>query len=143
MSDNPTHPTPEKEGPLYTAQSPKAWRVVFLDALRVHGIVSRAAAEARIHRDTAYFERSQDPDFAREWQEALDRGVDMLEDVARQRAFQGSDTLLIFLLKAHRPERYRETIRTVTVPLAPEDLENLTDDELDRLDRNLQAAHRR
>jgi hypothetical protein len=97
MTDFPTHPTSEK-----------AWRLKFLDALRLHGIVAKAALAAGIHRDTAYFERSQDPLFAEQWAEALDRGVDMLEDVAKQRAYEGSDTLLIFLLKAHRPEKYRE-----------------------------------
>lgn len=95
--DSPTHPTAQK-----------AWRLKFLDGLRMHGIVTRAAKDAGIHRDTAYFERQQDPTFATEWKEALDRGVDMLEDVAKMRAYDGSDTLLIFLLKAHRPEKYRE-----------------------------------
>ena len=33
-----------------------------------------------------------------------------LEATARRRAIEGSDALLIFLLKAHRPERYRETV---------------------------------
>ena len=32
----------------------------------------------------------------------------MLEAVARKRAIIGSDVLLIFLLKGHRPEKYRE-----------------------------------
>ena len=110
---NPTHPTPEKSAPPTHPSSPKAWRVVFLDALRMHGMVTAAAQTAGIHRDTAYFERSVDPAFAAEWREALDRGVDMLEDVAKQRAYAGSDTLLIFLLKAHRPAVYRETTRNI------------------------------
>ncbi len=91
----------------------KHWRLKFLDGLRLHGIVTQAAIEAGIDRDTAYYERQRDPVFAAEWKEALDRGVDMLEDVAKKRAFEGSDTLLIFLLKAHRPEVYRETTRNI------------------------------
>jgi hypothetical protein len=35
---------------------------------------------------------------------------DILEGHARARAIASSDTLLIFLLKAHRPEVYRERI---------------------------------
>lgn len=128
----PTHPTSEK-----------AWRLVFLDALRMHGIVTKAAAAAGVHRDTAYFERQRDPEFAQQWQEALDRGIDMLEDVAFERAYQGSDTLLIFLLKSRRPERYRETTRTVTLNMTPADLQDLSDDELDNLERQLTATHRR
>lgn len=34
----------------------------------------------------------------------------MLEDVARQRAIEGSDRLLMFLLKARRPRTYRERV---------------------------------
>ena len=139
---NPTHPTPEKSAPPTHPSSPKAWRVVFLDALRMHGMVTAAAQTAGIHRDTAYFERSVDPAFAAEWKEALDRGVDMLEDVAKQRAYAGSDTLLIFLLKAHRPERYRETIRTVTLNITPDDLRDLSDDDLDNLESQLKATDR-
>jgi hypothetical protein len=121
----------------------KHWRLKFLDGLRMHGVVTRAAMEAGIDRDTAYYERQRDPTFAVEWQEALDRGVDMLEDVAKQRAFAGSDTLLIFLLKAHRPERYRETIRTVSLNITPDDLRNLSDDDLDNLESQLKATDRR
>lgn len=120
----------------------KHWRLKFLDALSVHGIVTRAAMEAGIDRDTAYVERKHDPEFAQQWKDALDRGVDMLEDTAKQRAYEGSDTLLIFLLKSHRPERYRETIRTVTLNIGPDDLKDLSDDDLDRLDQQLKATDR-
>lgn len=91
----------------------KHWRLKFLDSLRLHGMVTQAAKDAGIDRDTAYYERQRDPVFAAEWKEALERGVDMLEDVAKQRAYAGSDTLLIFLLKAHRPTVYRETTRNI------------------------------
>lgn len=131
VSDLPTHPT-----------SKKAWRLKFLDALRVHGIVARAAMEAGIHRDTAYFERSQDPEFAKEWEEALDRGVDMLEDVAMQRAFEGDTTMLIFLLKHRRPERYREVARSIQINVTPEQVEQMSNDELDALIDNLRSRGR-
>lgn len=131
MSD-PTLPTPEKD-----------WRIKFLDALQMHGIVTRAALEAGVHRDTAYFERSKDEWFASEWTKALERGVDMLEDVARQRAYEGSDTLLIFLLKAHRPDVYRETTRTISVNVTPDDLRTMSDDDLDDLEKQLRTPHRR
>lgn len=123
-----------------TSTTEKHWRIKFLDALRLHGMVTQAAIEAGIHRNTAYFERQRDPIFAQEWADALDRGVDMLEDVAKKRAYDGSDTLLIFLLKAHRPQKYRDTIRTVTLNLNPDDLQDLSDDDLERLDQQLKAA---
>jgi hypothetical protein len=37
----------------------------------------------------------------------MERGTDALEDVAVDRAIAGSDTLLMFLLRARRPEKYR------------------------------------
>ena len=49
--------------------------------------------------------------------EAYEAGTDRLEDVAIQRAIDGSDTLLTLLLRSRRPERYRErfeaTVATV------------------------------
>jgi hypothetical protein len=118
------------------------WRHVFLDALAAHGIVTLAAQAAGIERATAYFLRQQDPTFAEEWKAALDLGVDMLEDVAKKRAYEGSDTLLIFLLKAHRPERYREVTKSVQVNVTPEQVEQMSDDELDRLINNLRTGAR-
>lgn len=126
-----------------TSTTEKHWRLKFLDGLRMHGMVMQAALEAGIHRNTAYFERQRDPEFAKEWADALDRGVDMLEDVAKKRAYEGSDTLLIFLLKAHRPDRYRETTRSIQVNVTPDDLQNMSDDELDALDAQLKSLDRR
>jgi hypothetical protein len=40
--------------------------------------------------------------------DALDTGTDLLEDEVLRRALEYSDTLLIFLLKARRPAKYRE-----------------------------------
>lgn len=120
----------------------KHWRIRFLDGLRLHGIVTQAAADAGIDRNAAYYERQRDPVFADEWRDALDRGVDMLEDVAKKRAFEGSDTLLIFLLKAHRPDKYREIAKSIQVNVTPEQIEQMSDDELDRLINSLRPSAR-
>lgn len=88
----------------------KSWRAPFLEALRTHGVISAAAKVAGISRWTVYHEKNTDPIFALEWDEALSLGVEALEDAAKERAFKGSDVLLIFLLKAHKPEKYRERI---------------------------------
>lgn len=70
--------------------------------------VSAACKAAGIGR-TAYYEwREADPEFASEADDAIETGTDVLEDVARTRATRSSDTLLIFLLKARRPEKFRE-----------------------------------
>ncbi len=88
--------------------------------------VAAACRDAGIKPSTAYARREADPDFRREWDEAIDHSIGLLEAEAHQRAGPGylkavyhqgavvghervvSDGLMQFLLKAHRPERYRE-----------------------------------
>lgn len=127
---------------LTVLTSEKAWYAVFLEALRTHGVISKAAEFAGISRWTAYHYRSIDPLFAEEWSKALELGVDALEDAAKMRAFQGSDLLLIFLLKANRPEKYRETSRVLNVNITPDEIVNLSDDELNRLADQLDKVAR-
>lgn len=103
-----------------------AWRSGFLSALRVHANITKAALEAGIVRQTAYDRKASDVIFSAEWDDALEQACDGLEIEARRRAEEGvtedvyyqgevvghkrnySDTLLIFMLKAHRPEKYRD-----------------------------------
>lgn len=86
----------------------------------------KAAALAGVSRAAAYKARKADPDFARAWREALGEGCDRLEEEAWRRAVEGvaepvfyrgeqcgvirrySDQLLIVLLKAHRPRKFRD-----------------------------------
>lgn len=102
-------------------------RKLFLASLReTGGNVSKSCELAGISRVAAYDWRAADPSFAIEWETAIESGTDELEEEARRRALEGvkkpvfhkgekvgfvneySDTLLIFLLKARRPEKYRE-----------------------------------
>jgi len=96
----------------------------FLDHLAETGNVTSAALAANVPRRTIYFRRRIDPAFAAAWEEALEIGLDALEDEAVRRAREGywepvfgggfecgrkrvySDLLLIFLLKSGRPHRY-------------------------------------
>jgi len=101
----------------------------FLDALAEYGSVRHACDKAGIARVTAYRHREYEPDFAEAWERAAAIGARALEDEARRRAYEGweepagwhhgeaggtvrkfSDTLLIFLLKGHYPEKYRERV---------------------------------
>lgn len=116
-----------------TVRTPKKSKL-FLDGLRETGVISYACKMAGIGQSTAYEWRSNDDAFAEAWKEALEEALDLLELEARRRAHDGlikkkfkdgepiidpetgqqyyereySDTLLIFLLKGGRPERYRE-----------------------------------
>lgn len=103
-----------------------ARRAAFLAALAETGNVSQAARAAKASRSRAYQLKAEDPGFAEEWADALDVATDALDAEARRRAIDGietprfhqgqiagtvrkySDTLLMFLLRAHRPELYRE-----------------------------------
>ena len=86
------------------------WRPPFLDAIRVSGNVRLATNAAGIDRSTPYRRAGRDPKFAEAWAAAEQDAVDTLEAEARRRALHGSDGLLMFLLRAHRPERYRDSI---------------------------------
>lgn len=89
-----------------TDLTPKKWRAVFLQRLIESPNIAAACRRARISRQAAYQERAADPEFAAAWEAARQMGLDALEDKAIGRAEKESDTLMIFLLKAHRPERY-------------------------------------
>lgn len=104
------------------------------------GNVSKACEAAGISRRTVYNWREEDLVFAAAWDEAVEFGTDELEEEARRRAFAGvdepvfyqgeecgavrkySDTLLIFLLKGRKPDKYRERV-TIDVNKLDSDIE--------------------
>lgn len=112
--------TPEKKA--------DEWRPIFLETLAETCNVSKACVAAEISRQTAYRHRNTPAyhAFKDAWDAALEVGGGALEDEAVRRAHEGweepifykgeqtatvrkfSDTLLIFLLKAHFPKKYRE-----------------------------------
>jgi len=97
-------------------------------ALAETGNVSKAAKLAGVGRTTHYEWVAADSEYAAKVAEALDVAADALETEARRRAVDGvdepvfykgeecgairrySDTLLIFLLKGVRPEKYRDRV---------------------------------
>jgi len=90
--------------PSVTAKRKK----MFLEKLRKFETVTHAAEAAGVRRKTVYEWRKNDPEFARAIDEVFEDVTDELEKEAHRRAKDGSDTLLIFLLKARRPAMYRE-----------------------------------
>ena len=85
---------------------------IFLRGLAEKGNVSEAALSSGLSRTILYNMRRTDSAFAASWDEALELGVAALEDEATTRAFNRQDkashVLLIFLLKSHKPSKYRE-----------------------------------
>jgi hypothetical protein len=96
---------------LAVRQKPDVWRPRFLLELARTGNVSAAARKASITRPAAYQARADAPEFATAWDAAMQEAIDSLETAAWRRAKKSSDTLLMFLLKAHRPSTYRDTTR--------------------------------
>jgi len=98
----------------------------FLEAYRRFGVILYACQETGIGRHNHYEWMSVYPEYAERFQQAKEDVADVLEKEAIRRAYAGveepvywkgercgtirkySDTLLIFLLKGLRPERYRE-----------------------------------
>jgi hypothetical protein len=82
-----------------------------LEAYAELGVISHACKAAGIARCTWYDWVENDPDFAQAAKEAEEAAIDALEAEARARAKKGSDILLMFCMKAKRPEyRDRQTV---------------------------------
>lgn len=96
--------TPKKEPRSESGE----WKPAFIRALANSANVRAACQSAGISRQAAYLRKRTDEAFAEQWDDALEDACDVLEGIARQRAAAESDVLLIFLLKAHRPEKYRD-----------------------------------
>jgi hypothetical protein len=108
------------------------WVPAFLAALRDSGNVRAATQAAQVDRSTVYKLRDRDKGFAEAFVIARDEAADVLEAEALRRATLGvdepvfykgvpvgsvkrySDALLIFLLKAARPQTYRENVSITT-----------------------------
>ena len=125
-------------------------REEFLAALGNGRSVSTAARAAHMGRSAVYAWRRDDPEFAADWDDAIEMGTDALEDEAIRRAkdrakksvyHQGqqcgmvreySDVLLIFMLKAPRPEKYRDRYEVRAKVSVSDDLRGKSIEELRR-----------
>lgn len=108
-----------------TKSTLKRQLAIFLDELCNVANVTRASQIAGFAPKEVYRLRKLDPDLAKAWQEAIEIGNKALEDEARRRAYEGvpepvfyqgaqcgivqkySDTLLMFLLNATDPDRFK------------------------------------
>lgn len=111
-------------------RKPTPKKGAFLKAFAKVGNVTHAARIAKCNRTVIYDWLDNDPEFARKFEEAESEAVEHLEEEAYRRAVTGtlkpvfhqgiqcgaireySDTLLIFTLKARRPEKYRDNVKT-------------------------------
>ncbi|HEX9281981.1 MAG TPA: hypothetical protein VF878_05870 [Candidatus Udaeobacter sp.] len=102
-----------------------AWRPRFLAALSMCHSVQLACRYVRVSPDTAYYHRSHDRQFAKQWKQARDHAIEMLHARVFQRALEGdcepifymgvrvgyvrkfSDKLQIELLRAYKPDQFK------------------------------------
>lgn len=110
-------------------------RESFLAALMDGESVTSAAKSIGLSRQALYRTRLGDEKFAADWDDAVECGTDCLEDEAVKRARDGSDTLLIFMLKARRPEKFKDRVANEHTgrdggPIETREAKSLTDDEL-------------
>lgn len=105
----------------------------FFAALAQGAPVTQALATCGYTRSSAYRWKDEDPAFAQQWEQAVDTAVELMEREADRRAIEGvlepvywrgqkigevrkySDVLLIFRLKALRPDKYRDNVRQENV----------------------------
>jgi len=113
-----------------TNSTPKTKKERWLTVFRDSGNVRLACFSVGIDRTLAYKWRERDPKFAEEWSQAEEDASDLLEAEALKRAKASSDTLLIFLLKARRPEKYRETVNLNLMHKFAKELEEKPDADL-------------
>lgn len=122
--------TPTRESQAHTRETKKA---LFLRALLDNGgHVQKACKTAKTTRTSVGTWRDEDPEFASMWESIQEANIERLEEEVDRRAmgyeeplvYKGeltgetvtrfSDNLLMFRLKALRPERYRDGPRAAT-----------------------------
>ena len=141
-----------------TKRTPKKrrdWKLAWLEAFERDLMVSAACKAAKVGRSTVYDARQTDPAFAQAWDDLENQTTDAMEREGYRRGVEGverdvyhqgevvgkerqfSDTLLIFMLKARKPDVYRDNARIEHTgaqggPIQVEgvDLTKLSDDEL-------------
>jgi hypothetical protein len=124
------------------------WKPAWLAAFEELGTVTAACAAVGIGRRTVYDARQADEGFALAWHDLEEATTERMEAEAYRRAVRGvtrdvrhqgvvvgeeqhySDTLLIFMLKARKPEMYRENVKVEHAGKLEHDLSAMSDDEL-------------
>lgn len=146
---------------------------VFLETYRTIGCITQAAQAAKVDPSAHYKWLQNDPEYRQAFDAAQDAAVDLLVAEARRRAVEGdgeaalyqgalcyerlpngkkkqivinrkSDVLLMFLIKAARPETFRDNFRgeirhTGSISSGP-DLSALSDAQLEQLNLMLTIA---
>lgn len=104
-------------------------KMLFLLGYVEFGTIIAACKTAAVAQSVVATWCAEDPEFAQHCINAEDAVTDMIEDIALRRAYEGSDAMIMFLLRGRRPEKYGEAgsglldepATTQPVMLLPED----------------------
>ena len=92
-----------------TSQRKEGWRDIFLASLEQRANVGRACKMAGVARGTAYQARRENPDFKERWDQAIEAGLDHLEDclqdIAEDYFNKSAATAAMYLLNVKRYKR--------------------------------------
>jgi hypothetical protein len=84
------------------------WRPAFLEGFRRSGTVAGGCKAADVARTTAYRERQRNESFALKWADIEADVTEALEQTALHLALRGEARLIEFLLRARKPDMYRD-----------------------------------
>lgn len=93
---------------IKTSEHPEIWRPLFVRLLRSVGDIRMTAESVGVTTQMVRNAMRKDSSFALLVGDALEDHTSILEVEAVRRAMNGSDLLLMFMLKARNPEKYRE-----------------------------------
>lgn len=83
------------------------WKPAFLEALRNVPVIRHACEAVGVNRTTAWRAREADEEFAKDWDDAMEEGVDRAEQEAFRRAVVGFEEPVVDKGRlAYRYERY-------------------------------------
>lgn len=123
----------------------------FLNHFKTTGNITKSSRAVGIARSTAIRWREEDSGFAKDFDNAVEEALDLMEAECKRRAEEGcdkpvfyqgaecgaikeySDTLMMFFLKGNRPEKYKDRVETNitgTLTVRPEEL---TDEQLEAI----------
>jgi hypothetical protein len=133
-------------------------QAAFLKAFSAGGIVLRAAQETGVSRRTIYWWLADDPVFKAKFDLAIEDAADLLEAEARRRAefgweepvYQGgqqvgvvrkySDALMITLLKAMKPDVYKDRVEADVISKATATIDPRSSSDAELAERLERAA---
>lgn len=131
----------------------------FIEAFCALANVTKAAAKARVGRRTVYDWLANDPEFKKAYTAAEPVALGVLEDEATRRAVEGvnkpiyykgdqvgtmkeySDTLMIVLLKARAPEKYKERTQIDAKNTNVNYNADLTPEEVKKIAKDLEGEY--